>query len=97
MLTSSWAMKKMASGTFRARLIVKGYEQVGGKHYDKDTKAAPVVNKVMIRIVFILMIMAGWYEELLDVPRAFLHGEFEEGTQLFMEVPNGLKTFFPSD
>ena len=37
----------------------------------------------MIWIVFILMIMAGWYAELLDVRGAFLHGEFEEGTHVF--------------
>ena len=86
-LTSTWAMKKKASS----------YEQVDGEHYDKDTTAAPVVNELTIRIVFLLMIMAGWYAELLDVCGAFIHGKFKKGTQLFMEVPDGCKTFYPSD
>ena len=43
------------------------------------------------------MIMAGWYAEILDVRGAFLHGEFEEGTRLFMEVPDGFRTFYPGD
>ena len=96
-LTSTWAMKKKANGTFRARLTARGYEQIDGEHYDKDTTAAPVVNEATIRIVFILMIMAGWYAELLDVRGAFLHGEFEKGTKLYMEVPDGFKTFYPID
>ena len=59
-LTSTWAMKKKANKTFRVRLTALGYEQVDGEHYDKDTPSAPVVNEATIRIVFILMIMAGW-------------------------------------
>ena len=87
-LTSTWAMKNKANGTLRARLTARGYEQVDGEHYDKDTTAAPVVNEATIRIVFILMIMAGWHAEILDVRGAFLDGEFEEETRLFMEVPD---------
>ncbi len=39
--------------------------------------------------------MAGWYGELLDVKGAFLHGEFEEGEQLFMEIPEGFQMYYP--
>jgi hypothetical protein len=78
-LTSTWAMKKKANGTFRARLNARGYDQIDGEHYDDNTKAAPVVNEATIRIVMILMLMAGWYCELLDVKGAFLHGEFDKG------------------
>ena len=49
----------------------------------------------MIRIIFKLM-KASCHVELLDVRGAFNHYEFEEGTKLFMEVPDGFKTFFPS-
>ena len=55
------------------------------------------MNEAIIRIVFILMIMAGWYAELLDVHGGFLHGKFEERTKLIMEIPDGFKTFFPGD
>jgi hypothetical protein len=33
-LTSTWAMKKMASVRYRARLNSRGYEQVDGQHYN---------------------------------------------------------------
>ena len=58
-LTSTWTMKKKANGTFRARLNARGYEQVDGIHFDKDDIASPVTNDVTIRIVFVLMLMAG--------------------------------------
>jgi hypothetical protein len=57
-LTSSWAKKKKANGTFRARLNDRGFEQVPGIHYDPKSLAAPVVSLMTIRIVFVLMIMA---------------------------------------
>jgi hypothetical protein len=31
-LTSTWAMKKKANGTYQARLNAHGYEQVAEKH-----------------------------------------------------------------
>ena len=54
-LSSTWAMKKKASGTFRARLNACGCEQIDGKHYNKNTKAAPVGSKATICIVLV-----GW-------------------------------------
>jgi hypothetical protein len=33
-LTSTWAMKKKANGTFHARLNTRGFEQIDGEHYD---------------------------------------------------------------
>jgi hypothetical protein len=49
-LMLTWAMKKKANGTYRARMNAQGYEQVDGKHYDKMTKAAPVANEITIRM-----------------------------------------------
>ena len=92
-LTSTWAMKKKANLTFRARLTARGYEQVDGEHYDKDTTPAPVVNEATIRIIFKI---DDFGQLVLDVSGAFLRGKFEEGTKLFMDVPDGFKTFFPS-
>jgi len=94
-LTSTWAMKKKANGTYRARLNARGYEQVDGEHYDEDAKSAPVVNDATIRILLILIIMAGWAAQLLDVRGAFLHGEFEKGRKVYMHIPQGFEAFFP--
>jgi len=88
-------MKKKSNGKFRARVNARGYEQIDGEHYDADSTAAPVVNEITIRLVFTLMVMAGWYAEVVDVRGAFLHGEFDEETRLFMEVPEGFEKFYP--
>jgi hypothetical protein len=73
-LTSTWAMKKKANGTYRARLNARGYEQVPGKHYNPNSIAAPVTSDITIRIVLTLLLLARWYAELIDVKGAFLHG-----------------------
>ena len=73
-LTSTWAMKKKASGMFRARLNARGYEQVPGKHYDPNSIVAPVTSDVTIHIVLTLLLLARWYAELIDIKGAFLHG-----------------------
>ncbi len=95
-LTSTWAMKKKANGTYRARLNARGYEQVPGKHYDPNSIAAPVTSDVTIRIVLTLLLLARWYAELIDVKGAFLHGEFEEGEILYMEIPEGFEQYYPA-
>ena len=87
-------MKKKANGTYRARLNARGYEQVDGVHYDSHNISAPVTNDVTICIVLVLMIMAGWVGELLDIKGAFLHGEFEDGKNVYMEVPEGFEKYY---
>jgi hypothetical protein len=93
-LTSTWAMKKKSNGVYRARLNARGYEQVDGVHYDSHNISAPVTNDVTIRIVMVLMIMGGWVGELLDVKGAFLHGDFEEDRNVYMEVPEGFEKYY---
>ena len=60
-----------------------------------DTMAAPVVNEMTICIVLTLMVMANLYAEVVDMKGAFLHGKLEEGTKLYMEVPEGFKMIYP--
>jgi hypothetical protein len=96
-LTSTWAMKKKASGTYHARLNARGYGQVAGKHYEENLIAAQITSDTTIRIVLNILLMANWYGELLDVKGAFLHGEFEEGEALYMEVPEGFKRYYPME
>jgi glutamine synthetase type III len=87
-MTSTWAMKKKANGTFRARLNARGYEQIDGIHYDSHNISVPVTNDVTIRVVLTLMIMADWVGEILDVKGAFLHGDFKEGKKVYKALKN---------
>ena len=89
-LTSTWARKKKANGTFRARLNARGYEQVDGKHYHSHNISSPVANEVTIRIALVLMLFMRMFGELIDVKGAFLHGDFEDEYEVYMEVPEGM-------
>ena len=70
-LTSTWTMKKKPNGTYRVRMNAHGYEQIDGEHYNEDSKAAPVANEIVIRMVMVLIVIALWLAELLDVQGAF--------------------------
>jgi hypothetical protein len=94
-MTLTWAMKKKASGVYRARVNALGYEQVEGIHYKGDDIAWPVANEMTVRIVMTLAIMAGWYCALLDVVGAFLNGQFSNNEKIYMKVPQGFEKWYP--
>ena len=85
-------MKKKASGTYRARLNARGFEQQEGVHYDPEQISSPVTNDATIRIDLVLMIMADWVSYLCDAHGAFLIGEFEEEEELLMEISRGFES-----
>jgi hypothetical protein len=94
-LTSTWAMKKKASGVYRARITARGYEQVKGVHYHEEEKAAPVVLDSTISIVSGMMIVAKWMGEVMDVVRAFMNGEFNPTLPpIYMHVPVGFEKYY---
>ena len=74
-MTTTWACKKKANGVFRARLNVRGYEQIPGEHYEPDWTSAPVASDVAIRLMLCLMLMSGMHAHLIDVQGAFLLGK----------------------
>ena len=43
---------------------------------------------------FVLIIMAGWWSELLDVKGALLTGRFDKGEELYMEVPQVMEKYY---
>ena len=82
-------MKKKASGAYRARLNMRGFEQIDGEHFDSSSISAPVTNDVTVRILFVLMLMAGYIGYMVDIHGAFLHGEYHNGERMYSEVPEG--------
>jgi hypothetical protein len=38
--------------------------------------------------------MTGWYTHILDVKRAFLTGDFGNGEELYMEIPQGVEEIY---
>ena len=94
-IDSTWACKKKSDGTKRARMALRGFKQVEGKHYDADEKAAPVVNEITINIILVLIVMCVWYSHLVDVKGAFLHGRMDPKHRLFCSVPKGFEKYYP--
>ena len=93
-ISTTWAMKKKASGAYRARMNMRGFEQKEGEHYDGSSISSPVTNDVSIRVALVLMLMANWVAQVVDVKGAFLHGEFENDEKIYTEVPQGFEKWF---
>ena len=83
-----WVFKVKRNGIFRARLVACGYSQIPGVDYTEHF--SPVINDITWRIMLVAMIMWKLDAWLIDVETAFLHGEFEEGEEVFMDIPMGL-------
>ena len=79
-------MKKKANGTFRARVNMRGYEQIEGQHYDSASISSPVNNDVSVRTLLTIMIMANYYAYIVDIKGAFLHGEI-----FYCKIPEGFR------
>lgn len=86
---TKWVFKQKKNGVYRARLVVKGYDQVAG--VDFQYNFAPVTSEVTLRILLILWILEDFFAEVADVQTAFLHGDLEE--ELFIKIPIGYKEF----
>ena len=86
---TKWVFKQKKNGVYRARLVVKGYDQVAG--VDFQYNFAPVTSEVTLRILLVLWVLEDYFAEVADVQTAFLHGDLEE--ELFIKIPIGYKEF----
>ena len=93
-LSTTWSMKKKSNGTYRARMVARGFEQIDGEHYDEHDKSSPTVSEITTRICFVIMLMAGFWAEILDVCGAFLLGSFKPQHQMYIEIPKGFEKFY---
>ena len=96
-IDSTWAMKKKASGVYRARLVARGFKQRDGVSYNPCDIMSPVVHEVTVRIMLVLMIMALWHAEIIDVNWAFLKASFDLKHKVYMEIPKGFGKFYPKN
>ncbi len=91
-LKNSWIfrLKIEADGStrFKARLVVKGFEQRQG--IDFDEIFSPVVKFTSIHMVLALVASLDLELEQMDVKTAFLHGDVEE--ELYMEQSDGFQS-----
>jgi hypothetical protein len=73
------------SKRYKARLVVKGFQQKEGVDYTEIF--APVVKLNTIRSVLSIVASEELYLEQLDVKTAFLHGDLDE--EIYMHQPEG--------
>ena len=73
------------SKRYKARLVVKGFQQKKGIDYSKIF--SPVVKMSTIRLVLGMVVVENLHLEQLDVKTVFLHSDLEE--DIYMIQPEG--------
>jgi hypothetical protein len=96
-LQAKWVYKVKNDGRYRARLVVKGYNQIPGVDFTESH--SPVACDTTIRLILILCLLSNWHNEQIDVETAFLYGELTE--RIMLQKPEGFDdlsgTFLNSD
>jgi hypothetical protein len=86
-----WIYKRKAnpdgSTRYKARLVIKGYEQKEGIDYDETY--APVSKMATFRLVLALAAQYGWDVDHMDVVTAFLNPKIDRDN-IYMEMPLGI-------
>ena len=93
-IPSTWAFKckRFPDGLikkFKARFCARGDMQIEGVDFFETY--APVVQWTTIRLMLILEVLLGLKSKQGDVTAAFLHADFEEGEEVFVEMPRGFR------
>jgi hypothetical protein len=70
----------------------RGFKKVEGQHYNGTTISSPVTNSATVSIVLTLMVMADMLAHVVDGKGAFLHGQFEDGEVIHMNVLQGFES-----
>jgi hypothetical protein len=90
MLTGKWVNKRKRDGTYKARWVVKGFEQVKGLDYQQIFAA--VVRADTFRTLLAIATLLDWDISNVDIDSAFLYGDIDK--ESYIELPEG---FFASD
>ena len=90
-MKSRWVLAIKRNGIYRARFVAYGYSQIPGVDFN-EIPYSPVINDVTYRLMLIVSLMKRYSNVLIDVVTAFLHGELQDGEEIYMECPLGLES-----
>jgi len=80
------------STRYKARLVIKGYEQKEGIDYDETY--APISKMATFRLLLALAAQYGWDVDHMDVVTAFLNLKIDHDN-IYMEMPLGIEWLDP--
>lgn len=85
LLTSKWVLTKKDNGMYKARLVVRGFEQVPGIDYEETY--SPVVDMTSIRILLTIAAVKQFKFKIFDVKTAYLNSPLQ--ADIYMHIPLG--------
>lgn len=77
--------QKKRDGTYRARLVARGFQQKEGINYTETF--SPVISVSSLRLVLAIILQENLHAYAMDVKTAFLNGELDE--TVYMCQPQG--------
>lgn len=73
-LSSKWIFRTKEDGRKKARLVVRGFEQIHG--IDFEETFSPVINNASLRTLFTLAVKKNYLLTPFDIKTAFLYGNW---------------------
>lgn len=87
-LRGKWVYKLKRDGSYKARWVVKGFEQVKGLDYQQVFAA--VVRADTFRTLLAVATLLDWDISNVDIDSAFLYGDID--TEVYIELPEGFES-----
>lgn len=84
-LTNKWIFKVKENGQYKARLVVRGFEQEN--NVDLNEIFSPVVGASSLRTIIAIAAVKNYHMFKFDVKTAFLYGELKDN--VYMKIPEG--------
>ena len=95
LFSALWVLKRKFSGAtsaitrLKARLVVRGFEQRPGAHFDESNLYAGVMMYSSLRTLLSIATAKGHGVSLRDVKNAYIQSDLPD--ELYMELPEGFK------
>ena len=94
---TTWAMKKKADGTYKARCNAQGFTQIHGQNHFNDNIASPTVSDVSVKLITGFMGVYSYTAHVVDAKGVFLLANFSDGEEVYMNMPQGWEELYEDE